>query len=151
MNSIWIFAAEYFIYISTLLAVSYVLFMHERRHHLQHIAVIVGSAIIAWALSHVLKDLIAHPRPDLTMALVIPDSVYSFPSGHAALMAGLAFAAYYYSKKGAAVLFFLAVLTGIARVVVGVHWWYDIVGGFILGFVVAWLVVRLSRHLPFFR
>lgn len=151
MDIISIFAAEYFIYISTLLAVSYVLFMHERRHHMQHIAIIVGSAIVAWVLSHFLKDVIAHPRPDLALALITPDSVYSFPSGHASFMSALGFAAYYYNKKGAAVLLFLAVLTGIARVVVGVHYWYDIVGGFILGFFVAWSIVRLSRHLSFSR
>lgn len=145
MDTLSIFAAEYFIYISTLLAVSYVLFMHERRHHMQHIAIIVGSAIVAWILSHFLKDVIAHPRPDLALALITPDSVYSFPSGHASFMSALGFAAFLYNKKAGIVLLFLAVLTGISRVFVGVHYWYDIVGGFILGIAVAYAVVRFSK------
>ena len=147
MDYISIFAANYFIFIATAVAIVSILLMHERRYHVKHIAAIVGSAVIAWVLGHFLKDIIAHPRPDLTLALIVPDSEYSFPSGHASFMAALAFSTYYYNKKVAGALLLLAIFTGIARVAVGVHWWYDIVGGFLLGFFVAWAVVILSKKI----
>lgn len=145
MNTISIFVATYLIYIASAIAVLYVLFMHERRNHVKHIAVIIGSAVVAWTIGHFLKDVIAHPRPDLANALITPDDKYSFPSGHASFMFGLGFATYYFNKKTGSILLFLALLTGVARVLVGVHYWYDILGGAILGYLVSLAVVTFFK------
>lgn len=146
MDSIFIFIAEYFIFFATILAVLYVLFMHERRNHLKHVAIIVGSAVLAWTLGHFLKDIIAHPRPDLALALIQPNDPYSFPSGHASFMFALAFAVYFYNKKAGMTLLLFALLTGVARVMVGVHYWYDIAGGAILGYVVSFIVIAVFQR-----
>lgn len=147
MNTLFIFLAEYLTYVLSLYAVLHVLFKHERRYYLRHIFSIFGFAVIAWGVARVVKNIIAHPRPDLTQALIIPDSVYSFPSGHATYAMALAVAMYTFDKKAGSILILGALLVGLGRVLVGVHYWYDVIGGFIVGAVVAYIAVRLAAYI----
>ena len=50
---------------------------------------------------------------------------------------------YSFDKKAFTFLVVLAVLTGIARVLSGVHYWYDIVAGAVLAWVVARVVIYI--------
>ena len=147
MNEIIIFCAQNLIFIAALIALFHIVFKHERRHHIKHIAIIFGSSVLAWVVTHFLKDIIAHPRPDLTLALIEPNDPYSFPSGHATFMFALAWSLYGFDKKAGKTIFVLAILTGIARVLVGVHFWYDIVGGFVVGAIVSYVVLFLTKKI----
>lgn len=55
----------------------------------------------------------------------------SFPSDHTAVSFAIAFAIFLYDKKFGSLLIFLALLVGVSRVFVGVHYPLDIVGGII--------------------
>jgi undecaprenyl-diphosphatase len=146
MDFLIISFAEYLLYIAFVYAVLHTYFLHEKKHHIRHIATMVGVPVFAWLISHTIKDIVAHPRPDLSVALIVPDSLYSFPSGHATLMFALAATMYAYDKKAGLFLAILAILTGIARVLAGVHYWYDIVAGAVLGYVVSLVVVIFLRR-----
>lgn len=146
MNIFTIFAAEYLIFIAALYAVLHVLLKHEKKHHIRHIASVLGGAVCAWVIAHFLKDLIAHPRPDLSNALVPDNDPYSFPSGHTTFMFTLAFIMHSFDKRAAKILFVLALATGVSRVLVGVHYWYDIVGGIVVAFCVAYMVTKVSKR-----
>ena len=146
MNIIIIFCAEALIFIAVAYAMLHVYFKHEKRHHIRHIAMVLGAAVLSWAASHFLKNIIAHPRPDLTFALIDPNDPYSFPSGHASFMFALAFTMYAIDRRAAWILLVLATITGISRVLVGVHYWYDIVGGAVLGLIVAVVVTALGKR-----
>ena len=147
MNQLIIFCAEYLIFISAIVAFLHIVFKHEKKHCFKHLAIIFGSAVLAWIVTHFLKDIIAHPRPDLANALVTPSSLYSFPSGHATFMFALAFSLYGFDKKAGNIIFVLAVLTGIARVLSGVHFWYDIIGGFVVGAIVSYIILSLTKRI----
>ena len=147
MDFLIIFSAEYLLYIAFVFAVLRIYFRHERKHHIRHIMTVVGTPVLAWAVSHTLKDITARPRPDLTAALIIPDSLYSFPSGHATLMFALAATMYAYDKRAGWILFWLALVTGASRVLAGVHYWYDILAGAILGYVVSLIIVTLLKRI----
>jgi undecaprenyl-diphosphatase len=146
MNTIIIFCAEYLIYVSALYAFARIVLTKKDKDYIKILIIVFGSAVIAWIIAHVLKDIIAHPRPNLANALIKPDSVYSFPSGHSTFMFTLAFVLYYFDKYAGKVIFTLAVLTGFSRVVGGVHYWYDILGGVVLAAVVAYVIVRLNKY-----
>lgn len=141
MNYFYYVCATYPIYIAIVYAVVYVVMMHEKVHHVRHMVTIIGGAIVAYFMAVFLKGIIMHPRPDLTQALFIPNDIYSFPSGHATFMFTLAYSMYTLDKRGSWVLFFLACVTGIARVISGVHYWYDIVGGIVLAYLITHVVV----------
>jgi len=98
---------------------------------------------IAWFLGYVLKLLIQTPRPHLALPDIYPlieKTDFSFPSGHATAFMALAFAIYFSHKKAGYWFIFFAFLIGTARIVAGVHFPIDILGGFILGYIVAYLV-----------
>lgn len=145
MDQIIIFCASYLIYISIFAAAFHIFFKHEKKHHIRHSVIIFGTAFFAWVVAHVLKGQIMHERPDLALALIVPDDRYSFPSGHATFMFALAFSMLGFDKKIAFFIGILGILTGIARVLAGVHYWYDIVGGFVLGAGVASLTVMIAK------
>lgn len=76
--------------------------------------------------------------------LIAPPDGWAFPSGHAAVFFALAFALWLVNKRWSLWFLAAAVLMGIARVFVGVHWPTDILAGALTGFlsviVVEWLL-----------
>ncbi|MDQ3075813.1 MAG: phosphatase PAP2 family protein [bacterium] len=98
---------------------------------------------IAWCIGYGLKFLIQAPRPYLALPNIYPlieKTDFSFPSGHATAFMALAIAIYLSHKKVGRWFIFFALLIGLARIVAGVHFPIDILGGFILGAMVAYLI-----------
>lgn len=143
-----IFAAVMLIFVAGMYAFFRVLYRHERKHHVRHTLMLIGTSLGAWYSAHFLKAAIGFPRPDLTAALFQPVNLYSngMPSGHAAFMFALAATMYSFDRKAGRVLYLLAIATGIARTLSGVHYWYDIVGGAVLGYAVSWIVVVICKR-----
>jgi undecaprenyl-diphosphatase len=73
----------------------------------------------------------------------------SFPSGHATTYGALATSAYFYSKRLGLVFGNVALLIGFSRIALGIHWPFDILTGFIIGFLVSYMyyVFVLKRKL----
>jgi undecaprenyl-diphosphatase len=99
------------------------------------------------------KYWIARVRPDLEPHLVVVKSS-SFPSGHAAssmifyLSLALAFTAHSrgrFAAAGAAIL--LSLMVGTSRVMLGVHWPSDVIGGWAFGMLWVLLTLRSAERL----
>ncbi len=105
------------------------------------------SGVVAWILAYILKLLFALPRPFDSLSDVkslFPEHGYAFPSGHATFFMALAVSIFLLHKKAGYVFMFFALLIGVARVIAGVHFPVDILGGFVLGAVVAVCFNRFS-------
>ena len=110
---------------------------------------IVWSAIIATILatliSHILKLYVNSPRPpaiickDVINIIGPPLYSHSFPSGHTVTIFTLAGILIFYFKSvyTRISLIVLAILVGISRIAVGVHWPADILAGAALGLICA--------------
>lgn len=144
-DALIIFFAVVPMYVAIAVAVFRVLTLHEKKHHGKHIISVLVSGLLGLWLSQLFKVMIAHPRPPVLDALFTPGDLYSFPSGHATVMFALAFSLYGFDRKGGKVLLVLAAVTGVARVLAGVHFWYDILGGVCIGAGVASLVYYALR------
>lgn len=84
-----------------------------------------------------LKIVIAFPRPSFAMIPMPP--THSFPSMHAALgMLPVGF--FFYLKKWRIPLLAYGILIACSRVILGVHYWADIVAGAALGLAIPLLV-----------
>lgn len=111
--------------------------------------VAIFSAATAWVVASMIKYTVYDPRP--FMALKGIKSVFtsgsndSFPSAHAAFFSALAFSIFFRKKKVGVYFIIGAVLIGLARIAAGVHWPIDILAGFGLGFIVAYLIYRLDK------
>lgn len=69
----------------------------------------------------------------------------SFPSNAATVGAGIAISVLLFSRKTGLVLLLIAILFSVSRIVGGVHYPTDILGGWIIGGTFAWLVQRKWR------
>lgn len=108
-------------------------------------AALVAAVLGEELLVQLIKACVARPRPDRAWALVHAGST-SFPSGHAAgcmvlyPLLGLFLGALHgrrWARVGAAAGVALALLVGITRVLLGVHWTADVVAGWLLGTAIA--------------
>jgi len=95
-----------------------------------------------------LKDLIKIDRSfvqfDKVIPLFSPNQEYSFPSNHAATFSALGLSIYFYKKNIGILLLIFALLIGLARIIAGVHFPVDILGGFILGILVSFICRSFS-------
>ena len=106
------------------------------RKHARDLAVVVTAAFAAWLVARGIKYFFPHDRPSVlseTTVLFVPDDLSSFPSGHATFFAALPAALYFYHKKIALWYAIGALLIGLSRIIGGVHWPADILGGYIIG------------------
>ncbi|TSC78103.1 MAG: bacitracin transport permease BCRC [Parcubacteria group bacterium Gr01-1014_33] len=81
--------------------------------------------------------------------LIAEKNTSSFPSGHASVVFALATAVFLYRPKWSIPFFIGALLVGMARVAIGVHWPSDIAGGAVVGMgttcAIYYVLKRLKR------
>lgn len=104
-------------------------------------------------LNIILKQLFARERPNILR--LVSESFYSFPSGHAmvnmALYSILIIYAYKLIKNKKLKYSIYAILTslifaiGFTRIYLGVHYAGDIIGGWLIGFVVSIIVYSIMK------
>lgn len=163
IDSVIVFFAVYFPYVVVMLAGLFLLFHHEVLkaesparifwEKKKEIFFVVLPGCVAWILAAIIKNLIASPRPFLALSNVsslFPESGFAFPSGHATFYSALAFSIFFLHKKAGYWFMFFALLIGIARIASGVHFPIDILGGFLLGFIISYIFDRLSKKFKWF-
>jgi membrane-associated phospholipid phosphatase len=124
----------------------WLLFFDGKRGRVVFATLIVGILLTDQVSSHIIKDLVGRLRPCQTLEhinlLVNCGSGKSFPSSHAANNFFAAFILSFFYKKNPWVFYTTASLIAISRVVVGVHYPFDVIGGAIIGTAIA-LLLRL--------
>ncbi len=112
---------------------------------------VVCADVVANLLSFGLRDWIGRRRPTLVYpepkALVHVPHSGSFPSGHAATAFACATVLAWWDRRLAVPAFVLAAAIAWSRVYVGVHWPLDVLGGAVLGVLVAIALLRLAAVL----
>lgn len=135
------FLAEILPYFLGIFALFFLFSGKEKRTAFRVGAEVFLIAGIASLIASCVKSLIAEPRPFVSIPDLIPVFLYGgfdgFPSGHTAFFTALGGALSLRSPHLGSVYVFLALTIGLARVASGVHWPFDILGGFILGLLVS--------------
>ena len=109
----------------------------------KEIVLVFFSGVLAWSIATVLKMMFHTSRPYIAFENVVPlldKTDFSFPSGHATFFMALGVAIFLSHKKAGYYFIFFALIIGLARIIAGVHFPIDILGGFILGGIIAYLV-----------
>ena len=105
------------------------------------------ASLTAWLLAEFIKSLIPTVRPFLLNGNPIKTLTFpsdgAFPSAHAATAFALAVTVWFHDRKVGWIYLALALIIGIARVVANVHYPQDILGGAVLGILIAFLIEKL--------
>lgn len=144
-----IFRAEYLWYImaGAVIALSVFTFLPRfRQYRKRHLELLYLASVSALSARLVMAELIRYlyhrPRPFVELEgvrqLFEHSAGGSFPSGHASFAFAIAAAFYFYYPKTSILFFIAAVNVGAARVIAGVHWPSDILGGAVVGIGSAW-------------
>lgn len=134
LDLFFIFGAEPLIYIMGLLVL--LVTVKGSTPERKALLLLLISVPVAIVLIKLIHFFYFEPRPFVNyeftpLISVSPDA--SFPSRHTALAAVLAFSLLYFKSKWWPLFWILALWVGISRVYVGVHYWWDILGGFLIG------------------
>ena len=153
-----IFFATFFQYIVITLAALFLLVHHEVifasspfkefKQKWKEILIIFFSGILAWLLAFIFKLFFQIPRPIGALLEVNPlfyPMDYSFPSGHATFFFALAFSMFFSHKKVGVLFLFFALAISVSRIIAGVHFPIDILGGLFLGFTISFIIYYLSK------
>ena len=133
--------------------IAIILIIFLRRQREQPIAITelifaTSTAGVAWLAAQLIKWWwpAARPFAELTdITPLISASGNAFPSGHAAFFFALALAVYVVDRKFGQWLIFGATIISLARIMAGIHWPLDILGGLALAIFTAAGALLVAR------
>lgn len=117
--------------------------------------IIVLSSISSVIINNLVKIIVRRERPDYLR--MVMEKSYSFPSGHAMIsvlfFGSIIYLVNKYNLKYKKLITFslstFVLLVGISRIYLGVHYLTDVVGGYLLGFIVLLLIIHLFERKKF--
>lgn len=143
-----IFFADYFQYAVGLVFLGLLIFHPKFWNRKVEALVVTGFSIVLsrLVLTELIRYFIHQPRPFVShpVNLLVLESSYSFPSGHAAFFFAAAAAIYLIDKKWGWVFFVFGFLISMGRVAGGVHYPSDILGGAAIGFLSGYVVTKFA-------
>lgn len=144
-DALIIFCASYIPYVLLAMLVAFA-FWPVHRFRAAGIA-LVAAAIARLVVKPVILLFVHRARPYVALQTIrniigpqTGEEYQSFPSGHALFFFALAMVVYRHDKRWGFAFFVGAILMGIGRVLGGIHWPSDVVGGALIGILVGWLV-----------
>ena len=109
------------------------------------------ALVLAEGIALLIKTLFPTPRPFVVFGVSPPPIFFfgvgavSFPSCHTAIVVATAVSVMLEKKLWGRFLLLLALAVGIARVLALAHFWWDILGGAVLGTLCAFLANKIGN------
>lgn len=146
-----IFLASYLAYILPAVLLGLVFFsQYLKRQKWELLLVVAISSLIArFGVTELIRYFYHRPRPFLTLPThqLLTETSWSFPSGHATFFFAFSTAVYLYNKKWGVGFFIATILMTVSRVIAGIHYPSDILGGAVIGMLVAYAFFHLVRRI----
>ncbi|TSC54609.1 MAG: Bacitracin transport permease protein BCRC [Parcubacteria group bacterium LiPW_30] len=141
LDSTFAFMGNGFPYVAIIILGYFLLTHEDKKRGVQEVLMMVGVAILAWFLAHYFKGVFDTQRPFVAIPgvsqLFPQEADGAFPSGHATFFSALAVMMWFYHRRIALSLGVVAIIVGLGRVISGVHFPIDILGGYVLGFLIS--------------
>lgn len=150
LNAVIVFLASYFAYILIAVFIALIFFSQYSKREKWEIVLVAGLAgiIARFGVAEAIRFFFPRERPyeALHLSPLFTDTASSFPSGHATFFFAMATAIYLYNKKWGLWFFAAAALITVSRVIAGVHYPSDIIGGALIGALVGYLTFIIARR-----
>ncbi|MDP2665765.1 MAG: phosphatase PAP2 family protein [bacterium] len=152
LDGVVVFLASYLPYLVVLVLLALVFFSQYQKREKWELLLVVGiSALIArFGVTELIRLFIHRPRPFSALDNVhqlLTNGEWSFPSGHATFFFALSTAVYLYNKKWGIWFFIASILITVSRVITGIHYPSDIIGGAFIGISVAYATFYFIRRI----
>jgi len=114
-----------------------------RRPIIAFVLTLATSGFIEWLI----KITVNRPRPfaALHISSIITTKLSSFPSGHAMMFFALIPTMSKNFPKTKVFFWTIAVLVGLSRIYLGVHYFSDVVAGAIFGYAIGWICMKIGE------
>lgn len=126
----------------------WLLLFQGKRGKIAAILLLLTVALTDVIAAQIIKPWIGRIRPSHAMLdninlLVSKGGKYGFVSNHAANTMAAATVIGYFYNKWKSVVITISIIVGFSRVYVGVHYPFDVLGGWLFGYVVAWGILSI--------
>ena len=143
--SVALFLSHYMTYI--LIVVILISILYRKQALFLKLFVVGGAGVSAFVISKILKMILQTPRPFVTLDFIplVVETGYSMPSSHATVFSALATVAFGVNRNLGIVFSVFALLIGVSRIVLGVHYPADIIVGFLIGIIIGISFLKLGN------
>ena len=146
-----IFFSNKYVWIPLYLFIIYKLYLSNNKRYLVHVSVCIIAVLISdFITSSLMKPFFERLRPchikDLQGVIDIVSGCggkFGFASSHASSTFSLATIVFLISDKKVKYLFFWSLVIGYSRIYLGVHFFSDVIVGFIVGALTSYVLYRI--------
>lgn len=143
-DGVVVFFASYLAYILPAVLLAFVVFSgYQKRAKIDLLLTAAAATIIARAgVTEIIRYFYQRPRPFSVLETnqLLSDPAWSFPSGHATFFFALSTVVYLYDRRWGTGFFIATIFITVSRVIAGVHYPSDILGGAIIGVLTAYFI-----------
>ncbi len=142
-----LFLSYSFSYGLIVFVVVWAIFFSERKMY--NSSLLFLSGFFSWLMSDAIKNILKIDRPFITEQItpLYHSPGFSFPSSHAAIFTSIAVAMFLINKKAGFLFLFFAILIGLSRMVIGVHYPVDVFGGFLVGLIIGLIFTQIYKKI----
>ncbi len=142
-----IFLSYPFTYGVLVVLMIWAIFISKRKMY--NFSLLFLSGFFAWIVSSLLKVIWQVNRPFISLHLtpLYKETGFSFPSDHASVFAAIAVSMFLINKKAGLAFSLIAILIGLSRIVIGVHYPIDIIGGFVVGLIISLIFREIFKKI----
>ena len=145
MSTLITFLASFLIWI--MFASLFYLYFSDGKIKKEQVLHAIFAFFLAWIIANLIKIIFPTVRPFEVNGQIahtlFANSDGAFPSGHSAAAFALAVTVWFHDKKVGVIYLLTALIVGISRVLGNVHYPIDILGGAILGSLVAFAIEKV--------
>jgi len=147
LAKISIFLSYPFTYFLIFFLIIWAIFFSKRKMY--NFSLFFLTGVFSWIFANLIKNILKINRPFVNLGIdpLYREIGFSFPSEHMTIFTALSVVIFLINKKAGFVFFIITILIGLSRIVIGVHYPLDILGGFCFGLLFGFIFIEVFKKI----